>query len=50
MDTLPALVYFGLDAFYPGGVRGVANDQVKMQNEMNLRKNYKFRIIPFGPK
>ncbi|MDR4953816.1 hypothetical protein REB14_16675 [Chryseobacterium sp. ES2] len=39
VGTMPSLVYFGLDAFYPGGFNGYVNDVGSAQTELDKGVN-----------
>ncbi len=39
VGTMPSLVYFGLDAFYPGGFNGYVNDVGSTQTELDKGVN-----------
>jgi RHS repeat-associated protein len=45
--TIPALLYFGVDAFYPGGWKGYGNDYDRLQKE-NAKIIPGFITAPYG--
>jgi len=59
VGTIPAILYFGVESFYPGGLfgneesPGLMTDQANMQkelNDFNAAGPYQYYIIPRGPK
>lgn len=48
VGTIPSLVYFGLDAFYPGGFNGYVNDvgsaQTELDNGVNSAGPYRVNL------
>jgi len=45
VGTAPAIIYFGIDAYWPGGVSGFSNDYSHMINTTYKNDNFYFQTM-----